>query len=127
MDEKPTFYIVSTDDTTIEEPRACFALRRIAYGSRDDYLVVKIDPPLIGQEYGLGGKDIDVLVVAAKHQGVTLFPIKEWPVYVYVFRPLIDPSLLRGHIPPKSLQMISWSELHPTMERAIESMRRSRS
>lgn len=97
-------------------------MRRVSYGSRDDFLVIKVEPPLIGQKYGLGGKDIDVLVVAPRHQGVTLFPIRNWPVAVYVLRPLVDPSLLRGNVPREWLKLIAWAELCPTRESAIESI-----
>ena len=53
-------------------------------------MLVKIDPPLVGQQFGLGPKDVDMLVLAARLEGQTLFPVTEWPCPVYVRGPFLE-------------------------------------
>lgn len=89
----PDFYLSSTDSNTFEEPRKVFRIKRLSSESRDDLMLIGIDPPLIGQPYGLGGEDIYKLIIATRHQGETLYPIKRWPVFVHVARILAgDPE-----------------------------------
>jgi hypothetical protein len=76
---EPDFYMASTEGYGMEEPRRCWKIKRLATVKRKDFLLVRIDPPLPGQKYGLQGRDIDVVLVATRHQGASLFPITRWP------------------------------------------------
>ncbi len=85
------FYLVSTEDPgTIDEPRFCRVVGRVTVGEDQDCLLVEIDPPLIGQQLGLGGKNIDIVILGARHIDGLLFPVWEWPTYVNVSRPTVD-------------------------------------
>jgi hypothetical protein len=111
---KPIFYLASSEGYGLEEPRACYLLRRIQTESRSDWLLVRIDPPIVGQRYGLGSKDIDRLLIAPRHSGVDLLESSDWPMYVHVARVLeshrdVDSKLSRG-----DYQEIGWAEIHPT-------------
>jgi hypothetical protein len=64
MNDKADFYLASTEGSDMEEPRSCWRLKRIRTDNRDDLLLVKIDPPLVGQKHGLGGRDIDFVLLA---------------------------------------------------------------
>jgi hypothetical protein len=55
---------------------------------------ITIDPPLIGQPFGLGQKDISELLIAARWKGFSLYPVNQWPISVYVIR-IIDDSILQ--------------------------------
>jgi hypothetical protein len=114
----PSAYLASTEDRDLREPRKCYFLKRLRGPLHNDYLLVKVAPPLIGQLYGLGAKDIDCLILAARHVGFTLFPIREWPVYVHVARPLIDDIEEREDITPAEFEVIAWAELYETEEKA---------
>lgn len=70
----------------LTDPRECVVLNRVKGYNRDDYALVKITPPLSGQGFGLGGEEIEVLLLATVLKGETLFSINKWPVYVYVGR-----------------------------------------
>ena len=50
-------------------------------------MLVAIEPPVIGQTYGLGSEDIYHLLLATKSEGQTLWPISRWLTPVYVLRP----------------------------------------
>jgi hypothetical protein len=53
--DAPDFYLASSEGYGLETPRRCYRLRRILGRSDDDYLIVKVDPPIIGQRYVLVG------------------------------------------------------------------------
>ncbi len=59
-------------------------------------MLVDVAPPVVGQRFGLGGRDITDLVISARYRGSTLFPVSEWPCHVYIARirdPLIATTL----------------------------------
>lgn len=117
----PDFYLASSDvtpDSDLARPRRCWRLRRLATDTRDDLLLVRIAPPLPGQAFGLGDREIDQLLLAARHKGFSLFPISTWPVYVHVARPLVDDIEFRDKLNTRELHSFAWAELYPTEEAA---------
>lgn len=116
------FFLASSEGYGLEEPRACSRLQRIPGRSGDDFLLVKVDPPITGQQYGLGAQDIDRLVLAVRHEGASLFSISSWPVFVHVARLLRCPR--EGDtLTTSDLEEIGWAEIYETEEdarRAIE-------
>jgi hypothetical protein len=114
----PDFYLASSEGYDMEEPRQCWRIKRVATEKRDDLLLVKISPPLIGQKFGLGDKDIDQVFVAPRHVGASLFPINEWPLFVHVARPLIDEPENYCKIRQCDIESIAWAELYETQEDA---------
>ncbi len=102
----------------MESPRRCRRIKRLRGESRDDYLLVEIEPPLIGQQFGLGATDISLVIVATRHEGASLFPIKKWPVYVHVARVLVENPADREDLKNTDLEEIGWAELYPTETRA---------
>jgi hypothetical protein len=110
------FYLGSTESYDFTEPRRCRMIKRVGYGDRDDCLLIEIDPPAIGQRYGLGGEDIHFLIVATRLEGDSLFPISEWPVSVYLVRSLVPDPDSRHHFGLDEAEMIDWGELYQTEE-----------
>ena len=115
---EPDFYLSSSEGYGLEIPRRCWRVRRISTDSRDDLLLLKIDPPLIGQKYGLGSHDIDLILVATRYDGSSLFPINEWPVFVHVIRSLIDNPEQRNKLSHGEFESIAWAEIYRTEEDA---------
>lgn len=115
---KPDFYLASSEGYGLDDPRRCWRLKRLAGPSRDDFLLIKIDPPLPGQKYGLGSRDLDVVLVATRHEGASLFPINEWPLFVHVARPLIGDAQQRSSLHEEEFESIAWAELYPSEEDA---------
>ena len=110
------FYLASSEGCGMDNPRRCRALKRLRGEHRDDYLLISIDPPLNGQVFGLGGRDIDRVVVATRHRVESLFPVKRWPVFVHVARLLVP---CEGHdVRNDELESIAWAELYETEESA---------
>lgn len=117
--DKPAFYLSSTESSNLAKPRACWIKGRITAGARDDSLLVQVDPPLVGQQYGLGDKDITDLILAPRLQGGSLFPISEWPLAVYIARPLREEIKAGDTLSTNEVNMIAWGEIYPTKEAAI--------
>jgi hypothetical protein len=109
----PDFFLASTEGYELDVPRRCYRLRRVTGRNVDDYLVVRIDPPLSGQKFGMGRHDLDKVVVATRHQGSTLFPISEWPTYVHVAR-MLGTAEKKDSFTAADLESIGWGELYQT-------------
>ncbi len=112
MATSPDFFLDPTDDGDNRELRACWIQGRLRDSSRDDYMLVSIEPPLIGQPYGLGDRDIARVLLSTRHEGKTLFPVTEWPAFVYVIR-IVDEAILETRtFSSDQVQMIRWGVLH---------------
>jgi hypothetical protein len=91
---------------------------KITDGEGRNYLWVRVDPPVIGQAYGLGNRDIADLLLLPHYEGTSLFPISEFPLPVYIFRSL-DEGIFKG-VPASSnnLQLAAWGEIYDRREDA---------
>jgi hypothetical protein len=91
---------------------------------RDDYMLIEIEPPLDGQRFGRDS-DISSLIVSSRHQGQTLFPVSEWPSYVYVARILDSAVLSSRTFTGDQVELIAWGVLFRTWDEAVDHARRS--
>jgi hypothetical protein len=123
MKLKADFFIASSEGYGMSEPRACYSLRRLRTESRDDLLLIRIEPPLIGQQYGMGGRDVDTVFVAPRHKGTSLFPPHHWPIYVHVGRLLGSPDNPPDPLHRTDYEEIAWAELYETEATAHAAMR----
>ena len=119
MIQPSDFYLVSSEGYGLEQVRKCYRLKRLGGRRTDDYLLVRIDAPLPGQRYGLGSAMIHQVVLATRHEGESLFPVSEWPLYVHVARPLHEVRRQRK-LAASDLELIGWAEIYPTEEVARE-------
>jgi hypothetical protein len=85
-------------------------------------MLVAVEPPVIGQPYGLGSEDIYYLLLAARWEGYTLWPISKWPTPVYVLRLLGKSAIGQPEIDQGEAQLIEWGVLHRTYEEASRSV-----
>lgn len=115
---EPDFYLASSEGYGLEKPRCSWRVKRMSTENRDDLLLIKVDPPLPGKSYGLETQDLNLVLVAPRHRGTSLFPIEEWPVFVHVARALIDHPELRDSLRQEEYELIAWAELYRTEEDA---------
>ncbi len=118
---EPDFYFASSDvrpDDDLAMPRKCWRIKRLQGDVRDDYLLIRLDPPIIGQPLGLGGKDLHMVLVTTKDRTASLFPIQRWPVLIYVLQLLIDDAESRDVIHDEEFALLGWAELYRTEEAA---------
>ena len=118
LNEVPDFFLASSEGYGLKEPRKCYRLKRLNGSSRDDLLLIRIEPAIIGQSYGLGGEAIDRVVIAGRHRGDGLFPIKRWPVSVHVARVLVPGPETRESLRDDEIEEIAWAEIYETEAQA---------
>jgi hypothetical protein len=117
---EPDFFLTAAGEVMgdLATVRACLAEARLRDAIRDDHMLVEIDPPLIGQAYGLGGQDIAYLILSARFQGSTLFPVKEWPCHVFISR-ILDSNIMTSLVFAKEqVEIVGWGMIFPTLEDA---------
>ena len=112
------FFLVSTEGFREGEPRRCSFVRRLHHESRKDLMLVHIDPPFIGQQFGLGSRDLELIILAPRLEGYSLFPISTWPCPVHCIRIVTGTPDEKGFISQKSRQVIDWASLWPTEKEA---------
>ena len=116
---RPDFFLSTAgENQELSSPRACWAKDRLRDQVRDDYLLIEIEPPLIGQMYGLGGQDITRLILSTRFEGESLFPFKEWPCHVYVARILDDVITKTLVFTLGQVELIAWGTVFRTLDEA---------
>ena len=119
MKKQPDFFLTSAGESTkLARPRACWIKGRLKDQMRDDHMLVEIEPPLVGQSYGLRDKDIANLILSSRHKGFSLFPIKEWPCYVYIARILDDAIIETMSFTRGQVEIIAWGVIFHTLDEA---------
>ncbi|MGI6123703.1 MAG: hypothetical protein ACOYIG_05840 [Acetivibrionales bacterium] len=113
------FYLTTAGEyKLLSKPRACWFIRRLKDANRDDYMLVKIAPPLIGQPFGLGEADVHELLLSTRHRGYSLYPVTEWPTYVYVAR-VVDQSVFEAEsFTREQVQLIAWGMIFDDLQEA---------
>lgn len=120
MKKCPDFFVSAAGEVTgdLATPRACWTKSRLRDETRDDHMLVEVAPPVIGQRYGLGDRDIANLIITARYKDSTLFPVTEWPCHVYITR-ILDQSLIKALAFTKNqVEMIAWGMIFPNVEEA---------
>lgn len=91
------------------EPRRCRLLKRLRSELRDDLALVEVLPPFEPDVYG-SPEAFDQLILAARHEGDTIFPVSRWPLRVYICR--VDEATTRGEfVPSSSVTILDWGEI----------------
>jgi len=104
------FYLSSTELREGYEPRACIVLKRLRSELRDDLALVSVEPPLPGSVYSSGG-DLDQLVLASKHEGVSLFSHHGWPLSVYICTVKEGAAIQDDTLRSADLEIVDWGQV----------------
>jgi hypothetical protein len=81
--DEPFCWLSSGEDVFWSEPRACDRLATLEGPEGRGVLVLRIDPPAIGQPFGTG-EDIDVVAVAPALTGLSVAPLSPLPFDVHI-------------------------------------------
>ena len=108
-----TYYLSSLESTKFGVTRTCVVQKRLRFRTGKECALVKVSPPVIGQDYGLVD-DIDLFVITNRHEGEGLSPIKEFPCFVFIARPLIEDIEARDEIEKDDVEIVAWGELYRT-------------
>jgi hypothetical protein len=102
-------YISSYEYETFEKSREILSFQNMIIENRN-ILVVKVDTPIIGQKYGLGGIDIQTVYLLPRFIEDPFNKLDIFPIDVCVLIPISVKNLV-----PKSLsdlQNIAWACLY---------------
>src|SRR5262245_41877872 len=115
MNPSPDFFLSTAGEyEPLALPRACWQKARLRDNTRDDHMLIGIEPPLDGQRFGLGDADIKELIISSRHRCQTLYPFSEWPSYVYVARILDDAIFESLTFTREQVELIAWGTLFRT-------------
>jgi hypothetical protein len=125
MDRPPDFFMSTAGEyESLAAPRACWERARLRDVVRDDHMLIDIEPGLTGQRFGLGSVDITQLIISARHRGETLYPISEWPLFVYVAR-ILDRAIIESlSFTREQIELLAWGALFRTREEALDHAQR---
>jgi hypothetical protein len=107
------YFLSSLESTKFSVTRECVFQKRLRLRTGKECVLVKVSPPVIGQEYGTG-EDVDLFVITARHEGRGLSPIEEFPCFVFIARPLIDDIETPDEIEKRDVEIVAWGELYRT-------------
>ena len=101
------FCLVSTELREPYPARQCRLVRRLRSELRDDLALVDLDPPLARHVYDTRD-DVSQVILAARFEGASLFPVTAWPLAVYICS-LKDQTEVRGTvIASTDLAILDW-------------------
>lgn len=109
--QKPDFYLTRSESGP-RPPIECFKRKKLVGVNSTGYLLCDIKPPIIGQGYGLGAKDINQLIFIARFNTFTLFPITKWPAFITYCRPAVDGIENINYIKESDIYPMQWGELY---------------
>ncbi|HET6261734.1 MAG TPA: hypothetical protein VFG99_05785 [Chloroflexia bacterium] len=127
--ESPDFYLAATDHYELAAPIKCWRIKRIR-GKMcrfrlpilhpevgRGFLLIRVEPSM-----RMGDKIVGEVLVSSK--GLPLFPITEWPVFIFVLETSVGDLVSRDVICDHEVKVFDWAALYPTEEAAREALRK---
>jgi hypothetical protein len=115
----PDFFLGSSehrDDWA--RARACWVTMQLPELDGRASVLVEVEPPVIGQPFGLGAIDIVNLVLAARSRAARFDQPIRFPMPVLIYRLLDVDATGRKNIQLSDMRLSAWGEIYPTMENA---------
>jgi len=81
-------------------------------------MLIAIEPTILGQQYGLGDRNITELIISTRHQGFSLFPVSHWPCDIYVARILDDTIVQTRVFGRDQVELIGWATIFQAFDEA---------
>jgi hypothetical protein len=103
-------YLSSLESVRFEPVRQCIFVKKLRFDTGKECALVRLSPGVVGQDFNVGA-EIEQFILANRHGGATLFPIKRFPCFVHIARLLIE-SVDRDVITKDDVEVIPWGELY---------------
>lgn len=103
--------LTSTEYERLTGPIACEIVSNMHVNKRQ-VLVVKIEPPLAGIDYGRGFRAINYLLLIAKYKDAEIKNLNKFPIDVVVFVPDNLEEPLKIERKWSEMESIGWAELN---------------
>lgn len=119
QDRLPDFFLGSSDDRgDWAIARACWITGRLRKSDGRECALVEVAPPVIGQPFGLGDKDIFQLLLMRRWKGEALYAPIDRPIPVIILR-IPNPSVVAQDLVHDSdIELSAWGEIYPTLKAA---------
>lgn len=114
-----SYFLSSLDSSRFEAVRECMLVKELFFDTGKHCALVNLNPPLRGQEFGLAD-DIENVVLAARFEDGTLFPINEFPCFVFIARPIRTGIAHCEAISKDDLEVVGIGELYRSRSDAEE-------
>ena len=111
------YFLSSLDSSRLEAVRECVLVKKLRFDTGKACALARLDPPVCGQEFGLA-EDVAIVVLAARLEGGTLFPLSEFPCSVFVARPSNAGIERCARISQGDLEVIGIGELYRSRDDA---------
>lgn len=111
-------FLSSLESTRFEPVRECTITRFLEFDTGKAAAVADINPVVIGQDFGLGGRDISTVILAARHAETSVDAIDKFPFFVFIAIPAKADMSLSTPIRQDDLQIIGWGELYRSADDA---------
>jgi hypothetical protein len=108
-----TYYLSSMDSVQFELVRECAIIRRLAFHSGKECALVRLSPGVTQQNLDFF-EESDTFVLSNRHEGMSLFPILEYPCFVFICRINISNIKIHDAIDKSDVEVIGWGELYRT-------------
>jgi hypothetical protein len=118
MKEPPSFFLSAASEMRgdLATVRACWKEGRLSDPVRDDYMLIRIEPPILSSN--AGGEDASSLIISTRHRGFSLFPITKWPCAVYIAE-ILDKTILETMgFEGNQVALIGWGMIYRTVAEA---------
>ncbi len=111
------YYLSSLDSSIFDKVRECTFVKKMSFDTGKECALVKLKPGVDGRTWGYD-EILEFFVIANRHQGEQLFPVKKFPCFVYITRLLNEEVKNKYTISSSELQIIAWGELYKSRENA---------
>jgi hypothetical protein len=112
-----TFYLSSLESARFEPVRECRVETLLTFDTGKAAVRARLSLPVVGQDFGRGA-DIETVILAARHEGVSVDRITEFPCFVFIVIPRSDVGVVESPVRADELEIIGWGELYRTAEDA---------
>ena len=120
---KPDFYLASIEYDDLRDPRECWFIKRLKFNNDLQAMMLRISPS-IQYSYNLNEvQEINTIVIRPRHVVETLFPVSEWPLFVFINKLLVDLKRINDEIHSDECACIFWGEIYQTKQKANEAMK----
>lgn len=124
MQYEPDFYLTSSEASPTLVPRLCWIVDKLWSDEREEnFLRIRIDPPIIGKHIGIDQEFINEVVIATRHKDTNLDPVSELPLTVYVCYISNSQIINIGHVSSRDLRIILIGEIYKTRAQAEKAIR----
>jgi hypothetical protein len=127
LDQQPDFFLGSSEHRgDWARARACWITGRLRTEDRRACVLVNVDPLVIGQQFGLGDKDLFSLILIPRRKGEAFAKTASLPMPVLVYR-ILNPDLGKREVVHDSdIKLSAWGEVYLTFEAAEQAANKAR-